>query len=454
MKRSPLLILFVTLFLDLLGFGLIIPLIAVYIQHFGGSPWVGGALLACYAAMQFVFAPIWGRISDRWGRRPVILLGLGGSAASFLAFGLAPNLPVLFAARVLAGILTAASIPAAQAYIADITLPERRSSSMALVGIAFGLGFAFGPVLGGITSKYQFPFLHTPPLSTPALVAACLCGVNFVWAFFMLPETHPDSAETRAGDKRSVLSVFPDILKALRSTETGPPLMVHAFTTFAFIAVEASFTWLVLLRFAPQLHAETRRAWLMAHAGGSWASVPQKLKLQLFDKTEAATTSNLFIIVGMTGLIVLGGIVPRLSRFIPDNRMVTIGVGAMMFSLLGIAFAGTLFEIQLLSMLLAIGSAFNDPALRAIIVHSAGPKERGAISGAQSGVGSIARIVAPPAFNLLIQVNTAIPFLCGTVLMFCSLALSTRLKPFRHELKEVEDLALAGETPAGILVEE
>src|SRR5437588_435112 len=127
MQRSPLIILFVTIFIDLLGFGLILPNIPVYIQHYGGAPWVGGVLLACFSITQFVFAPIWGRLSDRVGRRPLILLSLIGSSVSFFIFGWAPNLWVLFVARVAAGILSSASLPTAQAYIADVTPPEKRA---------------------------------------------------------------------------------------------------------------------------------------------------------------------------------------------------------------------------------------------------------------------------------------------------------------------------------------
>src|SRR5690242_12209701 len=135
MKRSALIILFITLFIDLLGFGLILPLIPAYITHYGGKPWVGGALMATFSLMQCIFSPIWGRVSDHHGRRPMILLSLIGSGISFIALGAAPNLIAVFAARVAAGILSSASLPAAQAYIADVTPPEKRARGMALIGV-------------------------------------------------------------------------------------------------------------------------------------------------------------------------------------------------------------------------------------------------------------------------------------------------------------------------------
>ena len=221
MKNTRLLILASTLFLDLLGFGLIIPLIPVYILHYGGKPWIGGALLASFSTMQFIFSPIWGRLSDKIGRRPLILLSLLGSAISFIAFGFAPNLAVLFIARVAAGILSAASLPVVQAYIADVTPPEKRASGMAVVGAAFGLGFVCGPALGGILGSVSVFGLRA--IQTPALFAACLCAVNFVWAFFALPESHTERGASSA-NVISVLDVFPAIQRALKNPQISAQL--------------------------------------------------------------------------------------------------------------------------------------------------------------------------------------------------------------------------------------
>ncbi|MEP6754658.1 MAG: MFS transporter, partial [Chthonomonadales bacterium] len=194
MKRAPLVILFVTLFLDLLGFSIILPLLPVYIKHYGGTPVVGGILLASFSIMQLIFSPIWGRMSDRLGRRPMMLLSLIGSAVSYFAFGSAPNIYILFLARISAGVLSAASLPTAQAYIADVTTPDKRAGGMAMIGAAFGLGFAFGPIIGGFLS--QHPLLGIPPLAMPSYFAASLALINFGFAFFLLPETHHDRSKT------------------------------------------------------------------------------------------------------------------------------------------------------------------------------------------------------------------------------------------------------------------
>ena len=183
MKRSPLIILFITLFIDLLGFGMILPLLPIYITHYGGQPWVGGALMASFSAMQFIFSPIWGRASDRYGRRPLILMSLIGSATSYFFFGMANSLAVLFAARVASGILTAAGIPTAQAYIADSTTPEKRAGGMAMIGAAFGARLRLRASDRAARSA-SFSLFGLPKLATPALFAAALALFNFVLALF------------------------------------------------------------------------------------------------------------------------------------------------------------------------------------------------------------------------------------------------------------------------------
>ncbi len=159
MSLSPLIIVFVTVFIDLLGFGIIIPLLPFYAESFGATAFTVGLLATSFSLMQFIFAPIWGRLSDRVGRRPIILAGLFGSCLSYLGFGMASTLTALFAARIFAGI-AGANIPTAQAVVADLTTPENRAKGMGIIGAAFGLGFIFGPAIGGFLSRYGY---STPP---------------------------------------------------------------------------------------------------------------------------------------------------------------------------------------------------------------------------------------------------------------------------------------------------
>ncbi len=429
MKRSPILILFVTLFLDLLGFGLIIPLIPSYIEHYGGQPWVGGALLACYSLMQFVCAPLWGRLSDRIGRRPVILAGLIGSASAFLAFGLAPNLAVLFIARVCAGALTAASLPTAQAYIADVTTPEKRSGGMALLGIAFGLGFAFGPAVGGYASRISLPVLHNAPIQTPALIAAVLSFCNFTWAVFMLPESHFPGDPPTGLKQESLFTVFPDLARVMRNEQVRAQMTVYTFVTFAFSAVEAAFSWLIILRFRRLLTEMAQQHWAAAHRGVLWTALTPHLQERQVEAMQGVVTSHIFLLVGITALIVQGFIVKGLTRILPEHRMVMAGVFMMVVALLGIAFARSLALLEWVSVLLAIGTSLNNPALFALITQAAGPNERGTLTGAQQGLGSLARIISPPINTYMVGLDTALPFYTSAFIMLIGFALSLRLKP-------------------------
>lgn len=431
MKRSPLIILFVTVFIDLLGFGIILPLLPVYITHYGGAPWVGGALLACFSAMQFIFSPIWGRVSDLHGRRPMILLSLVGSGVSFFFFGAAPNLWVLFAARVAAGCLSAASLPTSQAYVADVTPPEKRASGMAVIGIAFGLGFAFGPVIGGVLS--QHPILGISSLAMPAFFAGGLSICNWIWAFFMLPETHTD--RTVSSEPKGGLEAFKAMARAFHNPAIRAQLLVFAFATFAFTAVESSFSWLVVLRFHDVIAASAVRAW-QAQSTVPFAALPAAHQTALVEKAMAVATSNLFLIVGVTILFVQGAVMGGLARRVGEVRLVIFGALVLTGTLVGIAVAQTLTVIWVMSALLALGKGVLDPSLYSLITKAAGPKERGTLSGAQQGLGSLARIFAPPINNWVIMYRTWIPFASSAALMFVAWLLSFNLRGIRTDEAE------------------
>ena len=424
MKRSPLAILAVTLFLDLLGFGLIIPLIPVYITHYGGKPWVGGVLLALFSTMQFIFAPIWGRLSDRIGRRPLILMSLVGSAVSFLAFGFAPTLLVLFLARIAAGILSAASLPTAQAYIADVTPPEKRAAGMAVLGASFGLGFVCGPALGGLLGGISV--FGWPAIRTPALFAAILSFINFVWAYFALPESHTDRTESQHSEV-GLLDVFPAIGRALKNPQIGPQLTVFTFSTFAFAAVESSFSWLVLLRFHAMLLRNAQNAWAANHHAGEVLSAA--VQQEWLEKAQTRATSIIFVIVGITAVLTQIAIMRGLARKMGENRMVVVGAAMMSATLLAIALTSQMWVLWITGATMAIGNSLLNTSLNALITESASPQERGSLSGTQQGLGSLARMVAPPINNYMVGVNTAIPFLSSFVLMTTAFVLGLRLKP-------------------------
>jgi MFS family permease len=177
--RRSLAILFIVVFIDLLGFGMVIPVMALYAKHLGAPEATIGWLSTGYSAMQFLFAPIWGRLSDRVGRRPMLLVSIAMTSVAFAIYGFADSFAVLLASRLFAGVATA-NIGIAQAYVADVTPPEGRARGMGLIGAAFGLGFVLGPALSGLLARHS--------LALPGFAAAALAAANGVAAFFILPE--------------------------------------------------------------------------------------------------------------------------------------------------------------------------------------------------------------------------------------------------------------------------
>src|SRR5688500_10484274 len=201
------------------------PLLPFYAESFGASAFAIGLLGTSFSLMQFLFSPIWGRWSDQIGRKPIILIGLLGSCLSYVTMALAGSLALLFVARIVGGI-AGANIPTAQAYIADVTTPENRARGMGLMGAAFGLGFIFGPAIGGLLSRFS--------PETPMWFAAALCLANFVAAWFLLPESRPANAATRSLGR----------IEAFRHAMTQPTLLLilslYFIVTMAFSAFERS----------------------------------------------------------------------------------------------------------------------------------------------------------------------------------------------------------------------
>src|SRR5256885_13605397 len=216
MKRSPLLVIFITVFIDLVGFGIVIPVLPFYAEgtKFGATPREVGLLFASYSVMQLVFAPVLGRLSDKYGRRPVLLISLLGTSLGFLILGFASTLWMLFLGRIIDGI-SGGNISTAQAYIADVTTKEDRAKGMGILGAAFGLGFIFGPAIGGILSRWG--------INVPFLFAAGLALANAILLYFFLPETvtkdHPARVSAAGGGGRGPLtnSLTPPRLRCLLS---------------------------------------------------------------------------------------------------------------------------------------------------------------------------------------------------------------------------------------------
>jgi multidrug resistance protein len=386
---SPLVIVFVTVFIDLLGFGIIIPLLPFYAETFGATALTVGLLSASFSLMQFLFAPIWGRLSDRVGRRPIILLGLFGSFLSYLIFGLAESLSVLFIARISAGI-AGANIPTAQAFIADTTTPENRAKGMGLVGAAFGLGFIFGPAVGGFLSQWGY--------AAPAFFASALSLANFIAALFLLPESR--TAEAR----RAHLSTAPKgRVEALRRALARPHLptllLVYFIVIVAFSGFEATFA----------LFSERRFGF------------------------TAATIGYMFAFVGLVLAVVQGTLVGRAVRRLSERRVVPIAILLLAAGLGFIALSRTVVFLTAASGLIAVGMGFNNPSLVSLISRLSSQDEQGGILGVSQSLASLARVLGPAWGGFVFdQFGIGIPFVVASALMFLAFILSV------HGLRHVQ----------------
>ncbi|PYJ94731.1 MAG: hypothetical protein DME23_24800 [Verrucomicrobia bacterium] len=242
MKKPSVFIIFLTVFVDLIGFGIVLPLLPIFAREFNANGLTIGLLMASYSAMQFFFAPVWGKFSDRVGRRPVLLMSTAAAAVSYAVFAVGSGMPgsaglaVLFFSRIVAGIC-GANITVAQAYIADITPPEERSKKMGLIGMAFGLGFIFGPVLSGVG-------MHFFGMTGPGWIAASFCAANFLFALTRLPESWKPTSELAT--QRPRLTQW---IHTLSLPKIGLLVGIFFLATFCFTCFETTLGLLVSQNF-------------------------------------------------------------------------------------------------------------------------------------------------------------------------------------------------------------
>lgn len=411
MPRAPaktaLFLVFVTVCVDLLGFGLVLPLLPIYGEKLTASmpPATAGmtlgALMSCYTMMQFVFAPVWGRLSDRFGRRPILLLSLAGSTTFYFLFGLASawqSLTWMFAARIGAGI-AGATIPTAQAYIADVTTPEGRTRGMALIGAAFGLGFTLGPLIGAAAVFFSGDFGVSP---WPGYVAAGLSAFALLFAILRLPESlDPEQApeERRHFDLRL-------LLQALRVPSIAPLLVVVFFSVFALANFEGTISLLINDTLV---------------AGSREASASQTLS----DHARWLISLRIFLVfayIGTIQCVVQGVLVRRLANKITEARLAVIGV---VLSVIGFLLLAVMAEtasggIPLLMVAAAVevgGIAFVFPAIQSLISRRTDPAEQGGILGAGESVSSIARITGILFGVWLYELWAGVPYWSAAIMM-------------------------------------
>jgi len=362
MKRSPLLVIFITVFIDLVGFGIVIPVLPYYAEgtKFGATPSQVGLLFASYSIMQLVFAPVLGRLSDKYGRRPVLLTSLLGTALGFLILGFATTLWMLFLGRIIDGI-SGGNISTAQAYIADVTTKEDRAKGMGLIGAAFGLGFVFGPAIGGILSRWG--------INVPFLFAGSLALANVVLLFFTLPETvtpdHP--ARVSAASGRG----FDQLIAALRKPALASVLTIYFLGIVAFSIMTASFSLFMMFRLG----------------------------------YDAFHNGWIFAFVGVISAIIQGGLIGRLVKKFGEPWLVIAGALLFTTSLFVVPFVRPttgLATILVIAAATSIGQALSAPTLSSLASKSASAAQQGSVLGVMQSVASFARAVGPTLAAVLI----------------------------------------------------
>src|SRR5947207_1448209 len=384
-QQASMPILFLIVFVDLVGFGLIIPLLPFYAERFGASPQLVTALLAVFSLMAMISAPLWGRLSDRIGRRPVLMASMAAAALAYLWLGLASELWMLFAARAFAGIC-AGNIAAAQAYIADVTPPEKRARGMGMIGAAFGLGFIIGPALGGLVAGNE---LATADLVSPGLIAAGLSAAAFLGVGLLLPESRPAAVQRRPGRGRIAA-----LSSAFRRPLLARLLLVFFLVILAFAGMESTFA-----------------LWAMRQYGWGPAQI-----------------GYVFTYVGLLSAVMQGGLIGPLTRRFGEEWLMQSGFALIALGLLLLPFAGTLPPLVTAVTGLAVGMGLMQPSLNSLISRRAGAEEQGEVMGVAQSVGSLSRVLGPIIAGALFEAfGRNSPFLWGALLVGGALLLSWRL---------------------------
>jgi DHA1 family tetracycline resistance protein-like MFS transporter len=371
----PLLVIFLTIFVNLVGFGIIIPLLPYYAQTFGASPVIIGLLFAVFSLCQLVAAPALGDLSDRHGRRPILIFSLAGTVISFVMLAVAHSVTMLFAARIVDG-LSGGNISTARAYVADVTEPKDRARAYGLIGAAFGLGFILGPTLSGVLSRVSY--------TAPIWAAAGLTLAATVMAWLWLPET-VHRAHAGVGNPFRYL---PDLLKRPLVRR----ILVIDFTYWcAFAVFQTMFALIAARRF----------------------------------DFGVARTGYLFAGFGVLGAIIQGGLIRSVVRRLGDKRTFMVGVTFGAIGLVAAAVAPTPAMFIAALVPLALGIGFGHPTMSSLVSLVAKGDEQGRVQGAASAVESLGRTVGPVWGSAsLQQIGESVPYISAAILLLFTLVMA------------------------------
>ena len=393
-QRSPLFVLFLTVFIDLIGFGIVIPILPLYAEHFHASPVAIGWLTGIYSGMQIIFTPILGKLSDRFGRRPVLFVSIVGTAAGFALMGLAHSLTLLFVARILAGI-TGGNIAIPQAYIADVTAPEKRSRAMGMIGAAFGLGFTFGPLIGGMMSRISY--------SAPFFFSAGLAVINAALVYFILPESLQREHRAQPHEDAGRFEVF----RHGRGAMFGIVLGTYFFLIVGFSIMTTLFALFTEKRFG----------------------------------YDAQANGYMFGFVGIVSVIVQGGLIGRLIKMFGEVALARTGMILTTASLALLPTSHNLSSLLLVSAGLAAGSGFASPPLSGLASQMVEASWQGRALGVLQSAGSTARLLGPLLGGWLLTFDVPkpiaqygyTPFLAGAFLCFIGAIFAFCFKKPAHD---------------------
>ncbi len=410
MKNKRLLNIFLVVFIDLLGFGLILPLLPFYAGEYGASDFVVGLLAAAYALAQFFGAPFLGRLSDRFGRRPVLMISIAGTALSFLLLGLADplgrwlaGLPlanssseqlaaltnatvigVMFISRMIGG-LAGGNITVAQAYITDVTDAQNRAKGLGMIGAAFGLGFILGPATGGLLSRFGY--------AVPAFAAAGLAALNLIGVYFTLPESLTTEARAAMVGQRRALISLPAMWEALSTPRVGPLLNIRLSFALAAALLQTMFTL--------------------------WA----KDRLSL----DAQATSLLLAYLGVLSVIVQGGLIGPLTKHFSEAKLIVWGTLVYGLAMLAWAFTPSVPVLLVVMVPMAFSSGVLNTVINSAITRVVSPQEIGGALGIASSLESLSRVISPAVGGWLLgSVGLWAPGLAGAIIMAWVVAFSWR----------------------------
>ncbi|UZJ78038.1 MFS transporter [Fictibacillus sp. KU28468] len=372
-NKKALPILFLVMFLVMVGFGIIIPVLPFFAEKVGANPAQLGLLMAVYSLMQLLFAPIWGRVSDRIGRKPVMLIGIAGLSISFFLMAVSSQLWMLFAARIIGGLLSSANMPTTMAYVADITTPENRGKGMGILGAAVGLGFIFGPAIGGVFSKTS--------LNTPFYLAGISSIITFFLVLFVLKESLPKELRTNGpSEPGSRWKAFTGAISIL--------FVLQLFISLSLSGLEATFAYFA----AKKAGLDTN------HLG------------------------YIFMIMGFAGALVQGGLVGRLTKKFGEGKVIQAGIviSAAGFGLILLVHNFTTAAIYL--SIFGIGNGVIRPSVSALLTKTS-TSGHGSVTGLLSSFDSLGRIIGPPLGGWLFSVAAGLPYISGIILSVIALVL-------------------------------